>query len=993
MIENSLSDAFVDSAFQYEKVIVDYIIYNETTKQEVKRLSVDMGNKYQPKTQTIYLDSSELDDGKKYFTRGYNYKVGYVLNFFTEDGSNPVYEHDKLYKNIKIERQAPLYTQYISTSNSTGITYRYSFKDTDRALANNNFYYTIGEETTDYKSIDKSIVADNDYHEVTIPFTENTNYTLYYAKKNTTNETEYVSMTEYNFETEYDYNNQNAYTIINDNDNVLKIRLEHNNVTDRAAVYKVEITASDQKERLEYVRYFLASKLSTISLDTGEVDEEGNPILDEHKYIAIDYANISKFIGHKMKVVVHSYYDSGLVGLDQDFRNGLILKNSKTNKYLNTYNSGSNKTSTSRADSDNMGMYLLKEPHAKGDETIFLYNHLMDTINYNPLLGAAFYDSANLAPNIGINYNVSYTNAGLLLNDGKNDYSGYNARVLKEAILKTDNDLYEFNTIVPTINVVTKNNTINSIGVQITPRGIYGNKQFIKDGVAYNKIYLEFYSDENLENKLDTKVTNITITGSDEIGYSAVVDKVEYTDLLPATKYYFAIYAYIDGKYTRLYDSSSTTSYVTKTYSTKTLDALGILENIKFAVEPKRYKGESSEKEVQWRLKLKDTNNYKLRFELFEPDGTTSTEIDKETGEEIEVPNYRAVNFNGTTATSCDKNSTGTISNGFNNNCYISVGSNNIAAINNTTQTYKFTGNSFIFGGGYYKLVVYAIPYTKGAYDEEHKVTLYQNDSLTTTGRVTAGGLTYDITIPFLEEASFSLNNTLTSGYTDKDGYYVSFVPIITDKSYVMNYGTYTIKLKDEKGNVIQQKTDMDASTINPSPVKFTNLSSNTLYYIELDYQTYRNNIDFTESQKTATTAFTDFTYTPVDAGITLGTITAGQASGKNVTLTYNGSANLSENIVRVDYTISLKGGSSRTTGIYRVTPDTPNIFTIAADKTPKLTIDTSDSAHSSNTSFTFKSGNTYIITTQYYYLLNGKEHILTDQETGNTTYTTILNL
>ena len=157
-----------------------------------------------------------------------------------------------------------------------------------------------------------------------------------------------------------------------------------------------------------------------------------------------------------------------------------------------------------------------------------------------------------------------------------------------------------------------------------------------------------------------------------------------------------------------------------------------------------------------------------------------------------------------------------------------------------------------------------------------------------------------------------------------------------------------------------------------------------------MSYETYRNNVGFTEKQKTTTTPFTDFTYTPIDAGITLGTITAGQSSAKTVTLTYNGSSNLSDNITRVDYTISLKGGSSKTTGTYKVDSDTPSIFTITSDKTPKLIIDTSNSKYSSNTSFTFKTGNTYIITTQYYY---GNDQILTDQETGNTTHTTILNL
>ena len=384
---------------------------------------------------------------------------------------------------------------------------------------------------------------------------------------------------------------------------------------------------------------------------------------------------------------------------------------------------------------------------------------------------------------------------------------------------------------------------------------------------------------------------------------------------------------------------------------------------------------------------------------MFKPYGTTTT-TNPETGEETTITNFENVKFDGTAANSCDKNSNGEQSGGYVKNCYILVDKSQISTINRKDQIYKFTGDNFVFGGGYYKLVVYAIPYTNGKYVEDQKVLLYQNDSLTTTPTTqTVNGVEQNITIPLLEEASFSLSNSLTSGYIDtNNGYYISFVPTVYDTHKVIKYGSYTVKLKDEKGNVIDTKTQVTAGiketgTTNEE-IKFTKLSSNTLYYIELSYETYRNNKGFSESQKTSTTPFTDFTYTPISNDITLGTITAGQSTGKGVTLTYNGSFNLSEKIVRVDYTISLKGGSSKTTGTYRIDANNKNIFTVTTDKTPKLTIDTSDSTHSTNTSFTFKTGNTYIITTQYYYLgKNNQEELLMDQVTNNTTYTTILNL
>ena len=44
-----------------------------------------------------------------------------------------------------------------------------------------------------------------------------------------------------------------------------------------------------------------------------------------------------------------------------------------------------------------------------------------------------------------------------------------------------------------------------------------------------------------------------------------------------------------------------------KLYETTTLDATGILRGIKFYVAPKRYNGEFSDKEITWKLNLKNS--------------------------------------------------------------------------------------------------------------------------------------------------------------------------------------------------------------------------------------------------------------------------------------------------------------------------------------------------------------------------------------------------
>lgn len=1015
IVENSLSDIFVDSAYDYEKAIVNYTICNNTKQDcdgilkeltdnniendekvlsKIKLLSVDMGNKYQPKAQTIYLDSSEYTDASKYFLRGYNYKIGFYISFAMEDGSTPHYTHDKLHQILPIERQNPLYTQYISKSTDKDITYRYSFKDIDNALANKNFYYTLGSDKENYHPVENTLTANGEYHNVTLPINNKNTYTLYYARKNTKDETEYVEITTNDFEKEYSYDNNFAYTILNQEDNVLKIKLEDNDVTNRAYVYKVVIEAPNDKSITKYERYFLASKLTSTMEDTGNFDTEGNPIKKKVNYINIDYANIHRFMGQNLQVTVTSYFDSGLKGYNQDLKNGFILKHRLDNKYLNIYNAGSNVTSTSSIDDLNMGLYLLKEPYKQDSDTIFIYNKLMNTKSYSPLLGATYYDTDELSNNIGINFTTLPTNAGMLLEHNKNNYLGYDVKVLKETELLTEDNTYKFDTIIPKIDVKFKDEndkslaTINSITMKITPSGIYGNKQFTKNNQEHNKIYIELYSDIECTNQITEKIADINIAKDNN---GATIEDITFENLKPATKYYFKAFAYINNKKTQLFDSITTNNYITKTYEASTLNNLGIIQSIDFSVMPIDYKGESSLKEITWKLILNNTKNYKLRFELYKPDGTIE-ETDPETGEAIIKNTYKAVKFDGADANSCNIDESGTKDDGYVKNCYILVDKDNTEEINKKQQHYQFTKDNFVFGGKYYKMLIYAIPYTNGSYVEEEKVLLYQNDSLTSTPTVqTVNGVQQNIDIPELSPATFSLSNSLMSGYLNQnDGYFIKFTPTVNDTHKVIKYGSYTVKLKDVDNNVISslENVKKGISEIGNTEIIFKGLKSNTQYFIELSYQTYRNNVGYTEEQKIATTPFTDFIYTPISNDITLGTITAGNASGKSVTLSYNGSANLSEKIVEVAYTIQLKNGSSSISGTYAIDKDNPYIFITTTDRIPRLIIDLND------TNFSFRTGNTYIISTQYYYLNDkGIKTQLKDQATNNGTYTTILNL
>ena len=983
-IENTLSDIFVDSAYTYENVTLEYTLYNTATKKKIDSsvisdLSIDMGNKYQPKELTIYLDPTDLDDGS-HFTRGYSYDISYKLHFITEDGSNPVYSNSALLRNVAINRQDPIYTQYISTSTSDSITYRYKFKDIDKALANNNFYYHV-EGIDGYKSVDNSLVADDEEHDVVIPISDRVHYDLSYARKNTANETTMVAITNYDFEKEYTYQNELSYRIVDDRDNMLKIRLENNDYTSRAVVYKVDIKALDHSVS-DFSRYYIASRLNTVDIDTGRVDDDGEKVYEKYKYIGIDYANISKFMKHEMEVSVTAYYDSGLVGIHQNFNNGLILKNG--NKYLNVYNGAVSFRSYPNVDSEAMGYYLLKSPYSDSNGKLSIYNQLISTSNYDIAKGASYYTSSNVADSVGVVFNVSATNAGLMYTNGNLNYTGYNAKVLKVGNLNSDHKTALFDTIIPIVKPdVNTSTTINSIKLSMIARGIYGNSQFVKDGAAHRKIYVTFYDDEAKTHRLDTLTTDVVINGNDDNGYSAVVTPIEYKNLKPNTTYYYCIYAYIDGEYTQLYDSVVDNKYVTKTYQIKTLNGNEILSGIKFHVKQAAYNGEFAKKSLSWKLDLKNTENYKIRFELFAPNGSDGDAI-----------SYKAVNFFGEDAVSCNKSVNGGSGNAYISNCYITVGMGDVSRINHTDLTYLFNGNSFVFGDNYYKLIIYAIPYTNSNYVEDDKVILYENDSLHTTGVLITNGLTENIRVSALEPAKFELYQENDNDENVSGRAYVKFSLKVTDDDYVMKYGRYHVTLRDDNGEVVESclayikdgnhnadeaitlspcEIDLNRVEIGNTVIKFTggSIRANSRYSINFDYDTYRNNVMFTEEQKVEVVPSVGIIYSPVSYGVSIGQITPNLESNKKVSFSYSGSYSLSEKIKEIVYTISLSGGAgNRVSGVYSLREgfvNTDQIFTVTSNGVPRFLIDVSDDRVSNNTDFTFRNNNTYLVELQYY--------------------------
>ncbi|MEE3343334.1 MAG: hypothetical protein VZS44_04505 [Bacilli bacterium] len=996
-IGNSMTEEYVDTAFEYEKVTVDYVIYNQTTEKEPKRISINMDNKYQPKTQTIYLDPIDLDNGEN-FTRGYNYKIGYELKFVTENGSNPTYTNDKLYEEKEIPRETPSLKQYISTSSADGVTYRYSLTDIDNSLNDKKLYYKVGD-SNEYQSTGNTISTDGRFYDITIPISERADYKVYLNTKGTNGRPAYLDFASYKFESRYTYDSSNLYTLANDKDNTLKIKLINNDITNRAVAYKVTIKATDDESITEFNKFFLASRLDEEEIENAGVDEQGNPITATNKYIAIDYAAINRFLQHDLTVDVEAYYDSGLIGINQNVVNGFILERYVNNKYnyLNVYNGTGNDPSSEAEENQINGILFTKANYIKDSEELSLYNYLEYTHEdlYKKNNGAYFYINIPNSSNIGFDYGLEFEKntykdkkidaQGITFVNGTKKHKNFNVKVLKTAKIKTDNNTYRFNSIIPKVTVKNSKATINSLKIQVDSSGIYG--QFVKDNSPHNKYYIDIYTDAECKHKITTLTSDINIDGS-----TITSEIVEQKNLRPDTTYYVTVSAYIDNELTRLYDMDTKDKYEAKVYQLKTYSASQIMSGFYFEVKPIAYEGDSSRKRLEWRMSLLSKENYKIRMELYDSHDNPKK-------------------FDGTDATGCDLNSFGSYNNGYVNGCYIQVRKEDVESTTSNdgrpfagnTNTYTFAGNNFVFGDGYYKLYVYAVPFTNGRYDENDKVTLYEAEPL---NEINKGGIT--VSVKKLKEPNFEFESISTgvrcitqkdeNGNPIKDGdnKYVcendnedeTYIDLIVtnsdqcippdpekpnqkpcsnanDGSFVISEAKYNIYLTDSEGNPVDSKENLSVLDINQK-YSFTGLSKNKRYNLRITYNTYLNNVGLTEEEKTIIPQITTNVLTAQTRNVNPGRITASLhgTDYKAIMLNYNGDNEINK-ITKMTYEIAENPGAESISGEYILSGENANNqFTVDSSNksTHRLIIDFSD-----NEDFTLKRGKTYLVKTRYY--------------------------
>ena len=958
---------YINSAYKYDKVVTNYYICKqeeEDCNSETAIYTYSLENvNYSDSNHTFYLDDSN-------FTRGKTYKVMYELVFTSSDGTESVFSNDYTTLDVPITRQAPIYNFYIVNSTKNTITYGYNIKDVDDAIVLNDyyFYYKIGdndvvrgEEFTlgaEQQLSTKIKICDDD------DTCNGTKYEIYLNERLLDTEVKKTAIDSRTFDGLYGSSKSDNFELITyDSDNRLFIKLNDDDLGSRTVMYRVRL--NDENSNVIYDKYYLASQSYECNEDSEEkyevcYDNDGN-FRGNFKFLTVDYANkeVIKNVDKNITVSVDSYYDSGLVGINQEFNDGLILQNVIKNKYLNIYGykttAGSSVVETE--DDSSNGVYIIE---SKDANTFTLYHKLgLSSLNsYSKDDGASIVDTKEI---VSKSYSISYLKNGIKFGS----YSNYDPKVINVSTLKTDKNNFKFDKIIPKVTV-SETRGINSISLGFKFSGVTEDtlkSQFKNENGSYY-LYVNLY-DEN-GNKIDDKKVNIDLTnntdGTDDT-------KTEFIDLGINTKYKYDVWAYMKGGNTynkvQVYDGGCegcTSKYVKTTYETSTLsedELLNKLEYNSLAVGYNNYEESISTKAIKYKVNVTNGNYMKIRLGLYDKDG-------------------KLLNYDGGDCTDPTK-------------CYLEIfndGTHSIESNDDTLhQSDSINNNNFVFGDGYYYLKVFAIPYySDKGYDMDRQLTLYDG---ILSSEVNDTNKKINIDVHELKSASFNITD-FKSGYDN--GYYIKFtVSGVKDPDYVMKNGEYHITLYDENGGEVYTVKNKDNKTViiksgsdatdilydeamlyfnstNVS-VKFPNLNNNTQYSIELSYDTYRNNVSFNKDNIKIKTpdSYIDYIYTPLSEGITLGNVVISKESDSSFKLEYIGSNNLN-NIKRVDYKVTLRGSTISTSG--SLSGD--SIFAKKGNNY-SLVVDLSNS---NNSNFDFKTSGTYNVAITYYTDEDGKNKI-----------------
>lgn len=900
-----IDKAKIETYFQGNNPVtkLNFYAYSQTNKLVATKV-IDLTSEDSYTTYFYLQNGTEYSTVDNDLRRGNAYKFSYDISIDTDnDGTEDTsFPSNKPVSESKVSvKQDPSFNLYIDNSTNSSLTYKYLVVDYDNALCLDEgkyyFYYKVGEE--EYKSI---ITKSNEYQNVEFSnLVKDGLYSLsYYRASTKTSAPSMVSTGNYYFEGNYSSSDYNlGYTLEYGNfDNRLKIVLADSEFLNRVSAYLVTLDAGNN------------NKYQTVVSDLEKCDE--------NDCLIIDYAKISSLKGKNLTVSVVAFYDTGLIGYSQ---------NSKLSNYfenlglVNAANSGKLGYLYQMTNTDTIGKYIyinnnltyINSNKPKGilgfelvPSTQTGVSWKLTTNNIVDFQTNAFVPFGTIKKELA---NVQPTKNGIYVTSDNSKYT-LNPKVLDKVNIETTDNHFKFTSITPKVTT-THTPLINgaTIKTELSIDEETLASDFVKTDGKY-KFYIDVYTKDsatgefNLVKTVDTDYDNI--------------EEVTFIGLDPATTYYYRISADMNKNgnkvKTELFDYNKT-GYVVYQNSFSTLDKDKILNRVGYSYTSTTKEDNYKYRELNVRTYLKTKDNFKLKYQIFDIDNNLEHE-------------YVLENEN------------------------ISSGSNIVA-------TYKedISSDDFVFGANYHTLVITAI-----TTDLEKELELF-NEKMTSDGSMTK--LFHELNNPTFvvtPEAIIEENGT----------YSISTNIVVNDDDKVIKDGKYYIELQEAKSsegyvNACPGHEDdcratiqimQDGVNINK---KFTNLKPDNGYVIYVYANTYRNNVSLSESEKNGLSYVRKTQYTKSDLGFSLGLVTPTAVSKSKLVITFTGSANLTNSLKGIEYSINVQGGEKVTSGKIGKTTDTDtgNIIFTLSEGYPSIEITMPNNKYLGN--------NNYILITYYY--------------------------
>lgn len=944
----------VESYFQGDNPIKELNFYANMDGKVIEKKTINFAEE---ENYTIYFF---LKDGTDYNTvdtelrRGNNYAFSIDLSLDTNNDK----EIDTNYpskkptsETITSIKEEPKIKMYIDSSTSNSITYKYIVVDYDNALVKEEdkylIHYTVGDSEEEYTTEISNTASMESF---TISnLTNETIYNLYYNKA--LNKKEKPSAISFNYYFD-GYHNASEYGLgytleYRDFVNEITLRLNNNDFLDRVSAYLVTLTSGSLKYE----------EVITTPLECGTEEEPS-------KCIKIDYANINDFKGKDVTVKLEAFYDTGYVGFgsksllgDYFTSRGLIDDKNASNvgfilqeigntkgKYYYIYKNSNNKIESviSEVPKGILGISSTLYSEAYKQSQIHITN-VVDITNKKFIN----YDEVSLDTNVDILTN------GIKLNSHNITIA---PKLLDKTEIQTTNNKFKFTSIIPKVKTINVRELINGaiLDIDLSIDTDTLETDYVKTDGKY-KFYIDIYSKDEEGNRIPAR-------DPVETDYEHLTD-ISFAGLNPDSKYYYTISADMNKngqkvKTPLFYNDEKNPGYVEFEGSLKTLGKDDIFRRLESSYKSQRGETVYSERILKITAHLNSRINFDIRYELYDPEGN----LEKWGGT---VLNKDITNKN--------------------------------AAVLNI----DITGDDFVFGNDYHRLVITAV--TTDA--EPKELELYNGP----------------LNLAALAKPSIEVNQK-TGIDSDSNGNYDYFIEYdtitIIDTNRVIKDGKVYVELEDStyenacpNGEDCRVELDLYNNVCNPSGthgrvascyfkevgakntfsvvIKYNKLNPDTNYFIYASADIYRNNVS--ESVKEDNVYVRKGQYTRSKLGFSLGSPTL-TAKGNTLTLTFVGAANINNNsnsIKGIEYNVNEEGAGKISSGKMGLIPSESS--TLVKDAISygdiEYKYDTTDKYYYIEIPIPEgkKLGTTNFIVITYYYEENG--HLVKLSLNGNTNH------